>query len=77
MRKIRSSESGWWVILLTSTLVVSVVADGGVGLFNARLQQVTTSSTLKWTTITTDPVIGAESDNGNCVIKTIIGLAAP
>ncbi|VVD00887.1 unnamed protein product [Leptidea sinapis] len=44
----RSFTSGWWVVLLTATLAVSVTGDAGVGLFNAKLKQIVTSSTLKW-----------------------------
>ncbi|KAG6457567.1 hypothetical protein O3G_MSEX010365 [Manduca sexta] len=61
-------HSGWWVVLLTATLAVTVSAEAGVGLYYARLKQVITSSTLKWTTLNKDVmtnyVIGANSEKG-------------
>lgn len=69
MKKNRNCQSGWWVVLLTATLAVQSAAEAGVGLYNAKLKQVTTSSTLKWTNLKkefmSNYVVGAESDQGN------------
>lgn len=66
MRKNKISEMGrwWWITHLIATLAVLSSAETSVGIFNARLQQVTTSSTLKWKMVTVDPVIAAETENG-------------
>lgn len=69
MKKNRSLQSVWWVVLLTAILAVPVISEAGVGLFDAKLKQVVTSSTLIWTNIKKEAmdnyVIGAESDKGN------------
>ncbi|XP_026488386.1 protein unzipped [Vanessa tameamea] len=68
MKKTKNCGSGWWVVLLTATLAVGALADAGVGLFNARLKQVITSSTLKWANLKKEAmeyyVAGAESQQG-------------
>lgn len=74
MKKIRNCESGWWVVLLTVTLAVSALAETGVGLYNAKLKQVITSSTLKWTNLKKESmnnyVIGADSEQGIVSIRS-------
>lgn len=71
MKKNRNCQSGWWVVLLTATLAVQVSAEAGVGLYNSKLKQVTTSSTLRWTSLKKESmsnyVVGAESDQGNMI----------
>lgn len=68
MKKNRNCQSGWWVVLLTATLAVPAMAEASVGLFNSKLKQVTTSSTLKWATPRTEAmtnyVVGSESEQG-------------
>lgn len=68
MKKSKHCTSGWWVVLLTATLAVGAIADAGVGLFNARLKQIVTSSTLKWSNLKKEAmenyVVGAESQQG-------------
>lgn len=68
MKKNRNCQSGWWVVLLTATLAVTAAAEAGVGLYNAKLKQVVTSSTLKWTNLKKESmanyVVGAESEQG-------------
>lgn len=68
MKKNRNCQSGWWVVLLTATLAVPAAAEAGVGLYDAKLKQVVTSSTLKWTNLKKEAmsnyVIGAESEQG-------------
>lgn len=63
------NRTSWWALLLTATLAVGTFADAGVGLYNARLQQVVTSSTLKWTNMKKEAmdnyVTGADSQQGN------------
>lgn len=77
MKKTKSCTSGWWVVLLTATLAVGALADAGVGLFNARLKQVITSSTLKWSNLKKESmgyyVTGADSEQGKKkVLKSLI-----
>lgn len=64
MRKNRSTECILEVVLLIAALTVTTLAENSVGIYNARLQQVTTSSTLKWTSLTTDPVVAYTHENG-------------
>lgn len=68
MTKYRSCQSGWWVVLLTATLALPAMAESGVGLYNAKLKQTVTSSTLKWSNPKKDAmqnfVPGAESEQG-------------
>lgn len=68
MKKNRNCQSGWWVVLLTATLAVHAAAEAGVGLYNSKLKQVITSSTLKWTNLKKEAmsnyVVGAESELG-------------
>lgn len=69
MKKNRNCERGWWVLLLTATLAGPAIAEAGVGLYNARLKQVVTSSTLKWTNMRKEAmqnyVVGTISPQGN------------
>ncbi|KAI5634498.1 putative peptidase (DUF1758) domain-containing protein [Phthorimaea operculella] len=49
MKKNIHCASGWWVVLLTATLAVSVLAsDQEVKLFSSSVQNILTSSTLQW-----------------------------
>lgn len=68
MKKNTKCTSGWWVVLLTATLAVGGLADSSVGLYNAKLKQVVTSSTLKWANLKKESmenyVIGADSEEG-------------
>lgn len=68
MKKNIKCTSGWWVVLLTATLAVGGLADSGVGLYNAKLKQVVTSSTLKWANLKKESmdsyIIGAHSEEG-------------
>lgn len=76
MKKNRSCQSGWWVVLLTATLAVQVTAEAGAGLYNSKLKQVTTSSTLKWTNLKKESmsnyVVGAESEQGNNIDSEVL-----
>lgn len=68
MKKNRNYQSGWWVVLLTATLAVPAMTEAGVGLYNSKLKQVTTSSTLKWANPRKEAmanyVVGSESEQG-------------
>lgn len=68
MKKNTKCTSGWWVVLFTATLAVGGLADSSVGLYNAKLKQVVTSSTLKWANLKKESmdnyVIGADSEAG-------------
>lgn len=56
------------MVLLTATLAAPVLGEASAGLFNAKLKQVITSSTLKWNNLKKEAmdtyVIGAESPQG-------------
>lgn len=60
---------------MTATLAIGALADVGVGLYNAKLNQVVTSSTLKWANLKKEAmdnyVVGAESEKGE---KTLLFL---
>lgn len=76
MKKNRNCQSGWWVVLLTATLAAQVASEAGVGLYNSKLKQVTTSSTLKWTNLKKESmsnyVVGADSEQGNNIISSVL-----
>lgn len=66
--KNRSRQSGWWILLVTMALIAPAASEAGVNLFNSRLKQITTSSTLKWKNFRKEfmnnYVVGAESEEG-------------
>lgn len=57
------------MVLIGATFIAYAQSDAGVSLYNAKLKQIVTSSTLKWTTLKKEAmenlVVGADSTEGN------------